>query len=632
MKSVSLYFDDISFSPLKNEIINYTRKDFRQDIMTGLSVALLSLPQAMTCALVAGLPLTCGIFAAIFATIIASCLGSSRFLLVGPSTSIAILIQSATSDVLFTLYRDVPIPDREILALHIMIQLAFLVGVIQLIAAVFKLGRLTQFVSHSVVVGYIAGTAVAITISQLFPFLGVPAFEGVHSLYTQAVYIISHLHVIHWPTAIVGLTSLIMLLLIKGINKKIPAAVIMLICISVAVHLMGLSSYNAFGFLDLLDNIYVEDVTLIGDVVDVDPTIPHVDMPYFNGAVINKLLPVAFAIALLSILETVTVAKSMAASSGLPVSVNQEMMGISIANLCTSIIGAIPSAGSPSRSALLLNNGGRTRLAGIFNALWVAVFMLLFSYFITRIPLAALSAILLHNVVNIVNKQQFKLCVKATSSDAFVLWITLASCLFFSLDIAFYIGVIISITLYLKKSAVPQLAECSFDATGHVGSISHVEKHAKKQIRMINVRGELFFGAADLFQTTLKSIAEDDKHLRVIILRLKNARDIDATACMALQWLNQYLRSSDRQLIVCSLTQQNWEVLENSGTVVQMGQENIFLFDEANPHISEQWAIKRANEWIAAQSPAAVGTSAAVLLEEAPHQEAAKSLASDISN
>ena len=612
MKAISLYFDDISFASLKNEVVNYSKKDCRQDIMTGLSVALLSLPQAMTCALVAGLPLTCGIFAAIFATLIASAFGSSRFLLVGPSTSIALLIQSATSDVLFTLYRDIAVPDREILALHIMMQLAFLVGVIQLIAAAFKLGRLTQFVSHSVVVGYIAGTAVAITISQLFPFLGVPAFEGVHSLYTQAVYIVSHLHVIHWPTAIVGLTSLLMLWLIKSINKKIPAAVIMLIGVSVAVHLVGLSSYNAFGLLDLFENIYVEDVTLIGDVVDVDPTIPHVDMPYFNAAVINKLLPVAFAIALLSILETVTVAKSISASSGLPVSVNQEMWGIGIANFFTSLIGAIPSAGSPSRSSLLLSNGGKTRFAGIFNALWVALFMLFFSYFITRIPLAALSAILLHNVVNIVNKPQFKLCHRATSSDAFVLWVTLAACIFFSLDIAFYIGVIISITLYLKKAAAPQLVECSFDSAGHVGTLSRTEKRSKKQVRMINVRGELFFGAADLFQSTLKSVAEDDEHMRVIILRLKNARDIDATACLALQWLNQYLRNSGRQLIACSLTQQNWEVLENSGLVELMGKENIFLFDEANPHVSEQLAVKRANAWIAAQTPQIPAEAAAV--------------------
>jgi SulP family sulfate permease len=186
--------------------------------------------------------------------------------------------------------------------------------------------------------------------------------------------------------------------------------------------------------------------------------------------------------------------------------------------------------------------------------------------------------------------------LKATSSDAFVLWITLLSCIFFSLDIAFYIGVVLSITLYLKKAAMPQLVEYDIDDSGELVNLNFCRMQEHKTIRVIKVEGELFFGAADLFQTTLKAFAEDDTSTKVIILQLKNTRDMDATVCLALQHLHDYLKSSGRQLICCGLTAPIWDVLSHSGVVDLIGKENLFLFDERHPHQYMQRAIKRAKQ------------------------------------
>ena len=152
-----------------------------------------------------------------------------------------------------------------------------------------------------------------------------------------------------------------------------------------------------------------------------------------------------------------------------------------------------------------------------------------------------------------------------------------------------------SITLIVKKAAIPQLVEFTVDESGSLHSIAETQ-HEPRKIRFIKVEGELFFGAADLFQTTLKSITEDDTTTRVIILQLKNARDIDATACLALQQLYEYLKSSGRHLLGCGLTHQIWNVLSDSGMVELIGKNNLFIFDERHPQLSVQKAFQRAND------------------------------------
>jgi sulfate permease, SulP family len=592
--TINYYSDDISFLSLKKDLANYSLDTFRQDIMAALSVALLTVPQAMAYALLAGLPLTCGLFASIYSAIVAGAFGSSRHLVVGPSNAIAILVQSGTSEILFTHYRGIEGPEREIMAVQILTQLTLLIGILQIIASVCKLGRLTQFVSHSVVVGYISGAAIAVVVNQLFIFLGIPRMQGLNSLYEKGAYLVTHLQLFHWPTALIGLGSLILLILLRRTNKGVPAPLITLALATIIVHLVDMFFYANDVITEESSQMEVRSMMLVGNAGQLYDVFPYLQFPYFDPKIMNNLLPVAFALALLSMLETSSVAKSIAASSGQRLSINQEIFGISLGNLLAAFVSAMPVSGSPSRSSLNYSSGAQTRFAAIFNALFVAVILYSFSFMIMHIPLAALAALLLVTAVHIVNPRQFFLCLKATRSDAFVLVTTLLSCIFFSLDIAFYIGVVISITLYLKKAAIPQLVEYDIDDSGELLNLDFSRPPEHKMIRIIKVEGELFFGAADLFQTTLKAIAEDDTSTRVIILQLKNARDIDATACLALQQLCDYLKGSGRHLIACGLTPQIWDVLSDSGMVEQLGKENLFVFDEKHPHQYMLKALHRA--------------------------------------
>ena len=326
--------------------------------------------------------------------------------------------------------------------------------------------------------------------------------------------------------------------------------------------------------------------------------LPKLSFPYFDTGIMNELLPVAFALALLSVMEATSVAKSIAANSGQRLSINQEIFGVALGNLVSAFIGAMPISGSAARSALNFTSGAQTRFSAILNAVISGILVFTCWNLIVHVPLAALAALLLYSAANIVNAKQFFLCLKATSADAFVLWMTLLSCIFFSLDIAFYIGVVLSIILYLKKAAIPQLVEYDIDDEGELVNLTFCRVQEHKPIRVIKVEGELFFGAADLFQTTLKSFAEDDTSTKVIILQLKNTRDMDATVCLALQQLHDYLQNSGRQLLCCGITAPIWEVLSHSGVVELIGKENVFLFDERYPQQHMQKAIQRAKQLV----------------------------------
>lgn len=590
--------DDISLTYFRKDFEKYSWEGFRQDVIAGLSVAMLTVPQAMAYSLVAGLPISTGLFAAIFSSLIVALFGSSRHLIVGPSNAISILIQAGIAEILFTYYRGASADMQGAISMEILTQLLLLVGLIQILAAFFKLGRLTHFVSHSVIVGYVAGVALALVINQLFSLLGVPVPADLTSLYERGIYVATHLQEVNWPTGVVGIICLLMLLGLRRWNRHIPAGAIMLAFVALCTYLFeyGLTYLMTIDF-HWFDPHWLGDIlmqiNLVGDIKG-DGIFPPFGWPHFNTGIMNNLLPLAFAIALLSVIETISASKSIAANSGQRLAVNQEIFGLGLGNLFSSFIGALPVSGSLSRSAISYENGAKTRLASVVNSVAVAFVLLAFAFLVRRIPTTAFAALLIVSAAHIVNFKQLFLCVKATRSDAFVLLVTFASCIFFSLDMAFYIGVVMSITLYLKKAAVPQLAEFTVDEEGNLHSIEHCHLHEPRKIRFVKVEGELFFGAADLFHTALKSVAEDDTTTKILILQLKNARDIDATACLALQQLFDYLKGSNRHLIACGLTHQIWDVLSDSGMIDIIGKPNLFIFDERHPHLSVQRAFKRA--------------------------------------
>ncbi len=597
--------DEVSFIPFKKDFERYSWDLLKSDLIAGLSVAMLTVPQAMAYSLVAGLPISTGLLCSIFSALVVAFFGSSRHLIVGPSNAIAILIQAGIMEILFTYYRDVLEPDKKELSLHILTQILLVVGAMQLFAAFFKLGRLTHFVSHTVIVAYVTGIALALVINQSFPLLGISVPQTASSLFERGYYIITQLQHAHWPTAIIGVSCIGILLAIKRIDSRIPAGAIMLGIVAIGAYFCDytyryFSPDSTFINWEYISKIF-DPINVVGDTRG-DGLIPQWDWPFFNTGLMNHILPVAFAIALLSVMEALSASKAVAASSGQRLSINQEIFGLGLGNLCSSFITAFPVSGSAARTALNYDSGAKTRLSAVFNSAFVALILLSFGFLIRHIPVAAFSALLIVSAGSIINFKQLLLCFKATRSDASVLVLTILSCIFFSLDIAFYMGVVMSISLHLKKAAIPQVVEFTVDEGGILHNIDSHSLQISRKIRFIKVEGELFFGAADIFQSALKSFAEDDTTTRVLILQLKNARDIDATTCLALQHLHDFLKNSGRHLIFCGLTHQIWDVLSDSGIVDTIGKANLFIFDERLPLLSTQKALNRAHELLEIKS------------------------------
>ncbi|HEY5079308.1 MAG TPA: STAS domain-containing protein, partial [Opitutaceae bacterium] len=210
------------------------------------------------------------------------------------------------------------------------------------------------------------------------------------------------------------------------------------------------------------------------------------------------------------------------------------------------------------------------------------------------IPVAALAAHLIRIGFKMINWHQIRIASRSTPSDLVVFVVTLGSCLFLKLDTAIYVGIGVSLVLFLKKTSTPSLVEYAINESGNLAELNDPAQRPHPQISIIHVEGELFFGAADLFQEQVRLLA-DNQNIRVFILRMKNARHLDASTVMALEYLHEYLRETDRHLLISGSSPEVTRVLENSGLLQQIGRKNIFPA-EANPTMATRNALKRAKE------------------------------------
>jgi SulP family sulfate permease len=566
--------DEVSLSVLWRGLKGYSLDMFKYDCIAAISVALLSVPLSMAYALAAGLPPVVGIFATIFGTIFAAAFGSSRHLIIGPTNTIAILIQAGISQILYTYYREATVAEQSVLALNIMIQLTLVVGILQFLAGLFKLGRLTQFVSKSVVVGYVLGASLAILVAQLYSFFGISLSEKPQSIYLKLKYLVLNWRQIHLPTVFIGVGSLLFLILTSKFSKKFPSTVLLLGLSSIAVVAFNLSP-------DVIDWAEIQEaslakVVIVKDFGEITSISPHLSSPFFDTQIISTLLPIAFAIALLGVLEATAISRTIAAQTGQVLSMNQEMFALGMTNVFVSFLGAMPCSGSFARSSLNFIAGAKTRVAAVLSGLFVALLFIVFKPVVLHIPLASLAAILIISSIRMINFTELKLCLKATASDAFVLIFTTLSCVIFNIEVGFYVGVVLSIVCYLKQAAKPQFVECFIGQEGEIRTISHLEEIKEPRVRILQVEGELFFAAADLLQASVKTVANDPR-VRVIMLDMSGAYHIDATACVVLESLYRYLKQSGRHLILAGLSRSLWQVFCDSGLAKEIGTENLFL-------------------------------------------------------
>lgn len=570
----------LMWPPLFRDLSGYSREKLRADAFAAATVAMVSVPQAIGFALLAGLPPAMVLGCVVVGGIIASFFFSSRHVIFGPSNSLSLLLAAT-----FAAHH-----NSALGAAGMAVLLAGMIGIVQLVGGLCRFGQVTQFISRSVVIGYSAAIGMLLVFSQVHHLLGVER-SGQGSLWTvplEALYEVWLGQMNYWSAGVAAAAFLVFSL-IRRLRPRWPEALIGLLLFCLLEWALDLSQ---FGVPTLGQN---------GAALAALPTFSGLPDAASELNTVRGLLVPALALALLGMLEAVSIAKSYSVKSGERIDANRELVAMGLGNIASACFSSMPGSASFARSAASFQSGARTQVTGLLSGLFVLAVVLPLAPLVNHLPIPALAVALVSVGWKLVDWDQIRTAARATGSDAVALWGTFLAALLLPLDVAIYTGVGLALFLALRKVATPTLAEYAFNDAGNLVQRSAERAREHPHIAIIHVEGELFFGAADLFQEHVRDKAEQE-NLRVVILRLKSARHIDATAIFALRGLLDWMRQTGRHLLISGVQPDALRVLRRTGLVAKIGEENLFPA-EANPNLATKKALQRSQALLNTADP-----------------------------
>ena len=553
--------------PLRKTLKGYSKEKLRGDAQAGMNAALLAFPQGIAYAMIGGLPVQYGIYGATIAALLGTFFGRTPFVMLGPTNATAVMLMSSFAILGY---------DGAERTLHLPLLLS-LTGIILIAGAYLRVANLIQYISRSVVTGYISAAGALIIANQVRNILGFdfpePAttfyeiirFTSIHSVHTQ------------WQSVVLALITLGLFLGLKRFVPKLPH-----IAITLAVTSAIAAAFTHIGWSFSFINAF--------DASSWAPTFPK-----FDFEVLGKLSSSALAIALLCLLESTSVGKSLSARAGKRLDANQEMLNIGVANLGCGLLSGMPASGSPTRSILSFKSGAATPLASGFNGLFCLLGIFALGPYVHYIPKPTLGVLIVLISLSLFNKHVIRIVMRSTSSDAIVYLTTFIGGLLFPLETAIYFGTGASIALFLRKAAMPELVEYVFDKSGQLTELDEETVRSDSEISIVHVEGNLFFGAAELFRDQIRRVCEDPL-LKVVILKVRNAYHLDATSVMALEELVNYMNEQGRTLLVSEARKNVIRIFKHSGLMEVIGRDNIFPDVTQNPTLSTARALRRAQE------------------------------------
>jgi SulP family sulfate permease len=561
-------YNGLDFFPLRKSLSGY-QNDFKGhlvgDTRAGFNVALLAFPQGMAYALIAGLPIQYGIYGSAIAAMVAPIFAKSHYITLGPT--------NATSVMLLSAFASLGIAGTQMLSLVPL--LILMVGLFVVVGAYFKVANFVQYISRSVITGYITAAALLIIANQIPKAIGLSLPRKGATFYDSITLIASSIETVHWITVGISLVTVVLYVWLDRFFKALPNVAICLVTLSLLAALtVGHDTGVAF-----LSGINAADWSF--------------QAPALSLANIQLLASPALAIALLCILEGISIGKSLAAKTGARLNANQAMFSIGMANISCAFFSGMPASGSLTRSSLSATSGGRSVLASYISGAIVFIGAFVLGPYTRFIPQSTLAVLVIAIGISLLNKHAIRIVTRSTKSDAIVFGSTFISGLLMPLDMAIYIGVGISIILFLKKVARPEMIEYAFNQEGYLAEVETPEQRSTPEVSIVHVEGELFFGAADLFRDQMRRICEDP-NLKIVVLKMRNAHNMDATAVMALEELLLYMAEKKRYLILSEVKTDLIRVLKNSGIYDTIEARNIFTDEPSNPTLSTAKALKRA--------------------------------------
>jgi len=573
--------------PIRQAMRDYSRPDLASDVRAAVNVALLAFPQGLAYALIAGLPIVYGVTCSAVAALVAPLFSSSRYTILGPTNATALLIPG-----FFAAY-------PSAFPLQWMPLIVLMAGLLLAVGSLLRCADLIQFVSRSVVVGYISAAAILIMTHQMKHVLGLDLAaltpeDGAapQSFFGVTSHLLQSLPQADRTSVGIALVTVVIYLLLLRRFSRLPIFALTLVFMSVATVFLERAGLEVATFRDQTFTVWNPAAgTFEPQNLLPEPT------PWRSPHLWDRVgifFTLSFAIAFLASLENSVMAQSLGSQTGRMTDKNQDMLSVGLANVATAFFSGMPASGSLTRSALNYSSGAASPLSSILSGLLCLGGALTLGGFVAYIPKASLATLVICIAVSLWNNRRIRMCLNATGSDAVVFLTTFVSGLLIPLHVAIFIGVGTSIALFLRKVSKPYLVEYTYDQEEGLRERGDRERQ-HPLISIVHVEGELFFGAAELFRSQIQRVCVDPQ-LRVIILQMRNARHLDATSVMALEELVRYLRQQARHLIISGAMPEVHEVLKDSGVLDVIGSENVIQKDPHNPNLAMRHALKRAQE------------------------------------
>jgi SulP family sulfate permease len=564
------------YIPALDSLRRYNVQDARGDLAGGLSVAAVAVPQAMAYALIVGLPAEIGLYTAIVMTAVGALFDSSRQLINGPTNAISIALLGAVGAVAD--------PGQR---MQLAVLMAFLIGSIQLAISLAKLGDLTRYVSHSVIVGFTAGASLLLVLDQFKNLLGQRAVGDVHDHFLLRFWhSLTEGGDVHGPTLLVGLASIALVLLLRVFKRKLDWPLFPEFLVVIVV----MAAVTATWRLDL------QGVRVVGQI---PAKLPDPSLPRFDYQWIREYASAALAIGLLGLLEAIAMAKAIAAVTRQKLDLNQQCLSEGLANLAGSFFSCMPGSGSLTRSAINQQAGARTQWSGVISAVAVALIVVLLAPFARYIPRSALAGLLMLTAARMVNLKELKYHVRASRFDAVIVTTTAISAFAISIEFCVLIGVFMSFLLAVPRTGNMLLTEFVEAGDDHVRERLE-EDRLPASVLVFGLEGELFFGSSVSLEQHLETIeARVTTETRVVVMRMKRVRNPDAVGLALVSGLVERLHSRGVRVLLCGVRSELRASLERSGLLARLHADHVFL-ERPVRQTSTQEAMRFARQLCAA--------------------------------
>jgi len=540
---------------------SYRREQLRGDVLAGLTVAVVLLPQAIAFAQIAELPVNMGLNAAIVAAVVGGLWGSSHHLQTGPTNAISLIVLSSL------LVTSTPGTHDFVVAAGVM---AVMAGLFQLAMGLARLGVLVNFVSHSVIVGFTTGAACLIGIQQVRPFLGLEFAEHVHTLPQTAAALFRHLGGTHPVTAAIGAGSMVVLVVLRHIHRKIPGPLLVMVGAAVLVVVLGLDQ---------------QGVAVIGPVPTGLP--PLAKLPLFDLDLYGKLSAGALAVAAIGLAESVSIARSVSSRSNQRLDSNQELVGQGLSNLACGFFSGYAIAGSLSRTALSYDAGARTSMASVFTGLFVLVAVVTVGPLAATIPKTALAGVLIVIAMGMIDWKEIGRIRRGAPGDAAIMAVTFVATLLLPLEFAVLLGILLSFALYIRRTSVPRV-ETVVPDEAFVRWVHRPDAPGCPQLSIVMIYGDLYFGAVNHVEEEILAHLDAHPYVRFLLIRMMSVDQCDFAGVHSLFGLHRAMRERNGDLYFTEINPTVHEVLERTGFYERLGADHFHSEDQVIAYLFQK--------------------------------------------